>query len=78
MTRDPRFDDLSGEFNETYFKQAYGFLSDIKLREKQVILTQKEFLNPLSSIIVSDASHQPKIELDCSEKIGSVHLMQSN
>lgn len=38
VTRDPRFDDLSGEFNETYFKQAYGFLSDIKLREKQKLL----------------------------------------
>jgi len=36
--RDPRFDDLSGEFNESYFKQSYGFLSDIKLREKQVFL----------------------------------------
>jgi len=33
---DPRFDDLSGEFKESYFKQSYGFLSDIKLREKQV------------------------------------------
>ena len=37
QARDPRFDDLSGEFNESYFKQSYGFLSDIKLREKQVL-----------------------------------------
>jgi len=36
VARDPRFDDLSGEFKESYFKQSYGFLSDIKLREKQV------------------------------------------
>jgi len=38
VARDPRFDDLSGEFNETYFKQSYGFLSDIRLREKQVLV----------------------------------------
>ena len=38
MARDPRFDDLSGSFNETYFKQAYGFMSDVKQREKQVSL----------------------------------------
>lgn len=38
VARDPRFDDLSGEFNESYFKQSYGFLSDIKLREKQKLL----------------------------------------
>jgi len=38
VARDPRFDDLSGEFNESYFKQSYGFLSDIKLREKQVFV----------------------------------------
>jgi len=36
VARDPRFDDLSGEFSESYFKQSYDFLSDVKLREKQV------------------------------------------
>jgi len=35
VSRDPRFDDLSGNFNETYFHQAYGFLSDVKQREKK-------------------------------------------
>lgn len=37
MTRDPRFDDLSGEFNEHYFKSNYSFLFDIKAREKEKI-----------------------------------------
>ncbi|GFR69044.1 ribosomal RNA processing protein 36 [Elysia marginata] len=33
-TRDPRFDDLSGEYNEKIFTNTYGFLSDVKLKEK--------------------------------------------
>ncbi|CAG2253186.1 PLRG1 [Mytilus edulis] len=37
MTRDPRFDDLSGEYNESYFKSNYSFLYDIKSREKEKI-----------------------------------------
>ena len=36
VTRDPRFDDLSGEYNEKFFRKAYSFLGDIKQREKQV------------------------------------------
>lgn len=36
VQRDPRFDDLSGQFNETIFNQTYGFLSGIKQREKEV------------------------------------------
>lgn len=36
-TRDPRFDDLSGEFNEHYFKTNYSFVFDIKAREKEKI-----------------------------------------
>jgi len=35
VVRDPRYDDLSGKFNETYFKQGYGFLSDIRQREEE-------------------------------------------
>ncbi|XP_059173356.1 ribosomal RNA processing protein 36 homolog isoform X2 [Physella acuta] len=34
LARDPRFDDLSGEFNEKIFKQTYGFLNDVKTKEK--------------------------------------------
>ena len=49
VARDPRFDDLSGEFNETYFKQSYGFLSDIRLREKQVLV----LLSSVVSILLS-------------------------
>ena len=36
MARDPRFDDLSGDFREETFDKNYEFLSDIKEREKQV------------------------------------------
>jgi len=38
VARDPRFDDLSGSFNETYFKQAYGFMSDVQQREKRKLM----------------------------------------
>ncbi|KAK3753370.1 hypothetical protein RRG08_005959 [Elysia crispata] len=34
LTRDPRFDDLSGQYNEKIFKSTYGFISDVKLKEK--------------------------------------------
>ena len=34
--RDPRFDDLSGEYKEDIFKSTYSFLSDVKQNEKQV------------------------------------------
>ncbi|XP_041352351.1 ribosomal RNA processing protein 36 homolog [Gigantopelta aegis] len=44
IIRDPRFDDLSGEFNEHLFKQSYGFIDDIKAKEKQKLekLLRKE------------------------------------
>ncbi|XP_005106823.2 ribosomal RNA processing protein 36 homolog [Aplysia californica] len=32
--RDPRFDDLSGEYNEKIFKNTYGFIADVKSKEK--------------------------------------------
>jgi len=32
--RDPRFDDLSGEYKETFFKRDYAFISGIEQREK--------------------------------------------
>ncbi|BFZ06992.1 hypothetical protein BsWGS_10031 [Bradybaena similaris] len=34
VTRDPRFDDLSGEFNERIFKKTYNFLTEVKKKEK--------------------------------------------
>ncbi|XP_046686010.1 ribosomal RNA processing protein 36 homolog isoform X1 [Homalodisca vitripennis] len=33
--RDPRFDSLCGDFNETAFKNAYSFIKDIKQKEKE-------------------------------------------
>ena len=38
MRRDPRFDDLSGEFNETIYRSTYSFLGDVREREKKVCI----------------------------------------
>lgn len=38
MTRDPRFDELSGTFNQEKFDKAYSFLDDIKRNERKVFL----------------------------------------
>lgn len=37
MHRDPRFDDLSGEYKSEIFNKTYNFINDIKQREKKVI-----------------------------------------
>lgn len=34
--RDPRFDDLSGEYKPEIFEKTYKFIDDIKHKEKQV------------------------------------------
>jgi len=36
VTRDPRFDDLSGEFNEQLFKRSYKFIDKLKAKEFKV------------------------------------------
>ena len=36
MTRDPRFDELSGTFNQEKFEKAYSFLDEVKANEKKV------------------------------------------
>uniref|UniRef100_A0A8C6Z311 rRNA biogenesis protein RRP36 n=1 Tax=Nothoprocta perdicaria TaxID=30464 RepID=A0A8C6Z311_NOTPE len=38
--RDPRFDDLSGEYNPEIFLKTYGFLDSIKKREKEMVQKQ--------------------------------------
>ena len=38
--RDPRFDDLSGQYNEELFTKSYGFLSNIKEREREKVHKQ--------------------------------------
>ncbi|XP_029448647.1 ribosomal RNA processing protein 36 homolog [Rhinatrema bivittatum] len=35
--RDPRFDDLSGEYNPEVFEKTYSFLRDIKEEEEEVV-----------------------------------------
>jgi len=46
IVRDPRFDDLSGEFDEKIFKHNYEFVSDIRIKEKEelkkMIYNEKE------------------------------------
>ncbi|KAF6718917.1 Ribosomal RNA processing-like protein 36 [Oryzias melastigma] len=37
VVRDPRFDDLSGEYKPEIYEQTYKFISDIKQREKEII-----------------------------------------
>ncbi|XP_068088711.1 ribosomal RNA processing protein 36 homolog [Hyperolius riggenbachi] len=37
MRRDPRFDDLSGEYKPEVFEKTYKFLDDIKKREREVV-----------------------------------------
>ncbi|GLD75250.1 ribosomal RNA processing protein 36 homolog [Lates japonicus] len=38
--RDPRFDDLSGEYKPEIFDKTYKFINDIKQREKEIIQKQ--------------------------------------
>ncbi|XP_066106306.1 kelch domain-containing protein 3 isoform X2 [Saccopteryx bilineata] len=40
VTRDPRFDDLSGEYNPEVFGKTYQFLSDIRAKEKELVKKQ--------------------------------------
>lgn len=39
MTRDPRFDELSGTFNQEKFDKVYSFLDEVKANEKKVRIT---------------------------------------
>lgn len=40
VARDPRFDDLSGEYNPEVFDKTYQFLDDIRAREKELVKKQ--------------------------------------
>ncbi|XP_012496248.1 PREDICTED: ribosomal RNA processing protein 36 homolog [Propithecus coquereli] len=40
VARDPRFDDLSGEYNPEVFDKTYQFLDDIRAKEKQLVKKQ--------------------------------------
>nr|XP_042122522.1 ribosomal RNA processing protein 36 homolog isoform X2 [Peromyscus maniculatus bairdii] len=37
VARDPRFDDLSGEYNPEIFDKTYQFLNDIRAKEKEML-----------------------------------------
>uniref|UniRef100_A0A2D4EK40 rRNA biogenesis protein RRP36 n=1 Tax=Micrurus corallinus TaxID=54390 RepID=A0A2D4EK40_MICCO len=40
VSRDPRFDDLSGEYKPEVFEKTYSFLNDVRKKEKEVIQKQ--------------------------------------
>jgi len=40
IIRDPRFDSLSGTFNEDLFKKTYGFLHELRGEEKEILRKQ--------------------------------------
>ncbi|XP_063158650.1 ribosomal RNA processing protein 36 homolog [Candoia aspera] len=40
VSRDPRFDDLSGEYKPEVFEKTYNFLNDLRKEEKEVIQKQ--------------------------------------
>uniref|UniRef100_A0A452RLQ1 rRNA biogenesis protein RRP36 n=1 Tax=Ursus americanus TaxID=9643 RepID=A0A452RLQ1_URSAM len=40
VARDPRFDDLSGEYNPEVFDKTYEFLNDIRAKEKELVKRQ--------------------------------------
>ncbi|XP_054837278.1 ribosomal RNA processing protein 36 homolog [Eublepharis macularius] len=40
VPRDPRFDDLSGEYNPEVFEKTYAFLNDLRKKEKEVVQRQ--------------------------------------
>ncbi|XP_077192603.1 ribosomal RNA processing protein 36 homolog [Paroedura picta] len=40
VPRDPRFDDLSGEYNPEVFEKTYAFLNDLRKKEKEEVRKQ--------------------------------------
>ncbi|XP_033985574.1 ribosomal RNA processing protein 36 homolog [Trematomus bernacchii] len=45
-SRDPRFDDLSGEYKPEIFVQTYKFINDIKQSEKEIVKKQLKRMKP--------------------------------
>ncbi|XP_067148769.1 kelch domain-containing protein 3 [Apteryx mantelli] len=69
VQRDPRFDDLSGEYNPEIFLKTYSFLDSIKKREKEMIqkqlkkcrnVEQKEKLQQLLKRMTQQEEEQKK------------------
>lgn len=70
-SRDPRFDDLSGELNMEMFERSYKFVDDMKKAEKQKIVKalgkeknpqRKDELQKLSSRLEEDEKRKVSIE----------------
>ncbi|NXC44228.1 RRP36 protein, partial [Penelope pileata] len=69
VQRDPRFDDLSGEYNPDIFMKTYSFLDAIKKREKEMVqkqlkkcrnMEQKEKLQQLLNRMTQQEQAQKK------------------
>ncbi|NXG36757.1 RRP36 protein, partial [Dromaius novaehollandiae] len=69
VQRDPRFDDLSGEYNPEIFLKTYSFLDSIKKQEKEMIqkqlkkcrnVEQKEKLQQLLKRVTQQEEEQKK------------------
>ncbi|KAM3865357.1 ribosomal RNA processing protein 36 homolog [Diretmus argenteus] len=46
ILRDPRFDDLSGEYKPEIFEKTYKFINDIKQREREIVQKQLKKTKP--------------------------------
>nr|XP_006818700.1 PREDICTED: ribosomal RNA processing protein 36 homolog isoform X2 [Saccoglossus kowalevskii] len=71
VQRDPRFDDLSGQYKEEVFNKRYDFLKDIKMGEKKLVekklrktksTTRKEELKALMQRMKDDERSQKQRE----------------
>ncbi|XP_075269374.1 ribosomal RNA processing protein 36 homolog [Opisthocomus hoazin] len=69
VNRDPRFDDLSGEYKPEIFMKTYSFLDSIKKREKEMVqkqlkkcrnVEQKEKLKQLLNRVTQQEQAQKK------------------
>ncbi|XP_053314897.1 ribosomal RNA processing protein 36 homolog, partial [Spea bombifrons] len=65
MRRDPRFDDLSGEFKPEVFEKTYTFLEDVKKREKEIV---NKKLRKVSNPELKDKLEQLLRRMDQQEK----------
>ncbi|XP_065066176.1 ribosomal RNA processing protein 36 homolog [Rhopilema esculentum] len=66
VTRDPRFDNLSGNLNIELFKKSYSFLDEIQKKEKEVVEKQ---LRSEKSFEKKAALHKLMQKIEQKEKI---------
>ena len=57
VTRDPRFDELSGTFQEKQFEKSYGFIKNMQNKEKKVGQSPSEHLIGISTLCFNIIGH---------------------